>query len=120
MCCVMLHGQGLRCLQLAALVRGCYDLTCLLIFHMLRNRQGGWYEGAWRRGEREGDGARVSRAGAVSAGLWRSGALAEPADLAAVAPAVAAAQQAARAARGHVLHSHAARTEHITASTCFK
>ncbi len=62
-------------------------------------RQGGWYEGGWRRGERDGDGARMSRAGAVSAGLWRAGALAEPAELAAVAPAVAAAQAAAREAR---------------------
>lgn len=120
MCCVMLHGRGLRCLQLAALARVCYDPTCISIFHVPRNQQGGWYEGAWRRGEREGDGARVSRAGAVSAGLWRSGALAEPADLAAVAPAVAAAQQAARAARGHDPHPHAARTEHITASSCVK
>lgn len=62
-------------------------------------RQGGWYEGSWRRGERDGDGARLARSGAVSAGLWRAGALAEPGDLAAVAPAVAGAQQAARAAR---------------------
>jgi hypothetical protein len=51
----------------------------------------------------------MTRAGAVSAGLWRAGALAEPAELAAVAPAVAAAQAAAREARrSSLLRLHSA------------
>ena len=83
------------------LSRCCCALSaaCTGVLKRAAARQGGWYEGSWRRGERDGDGVRLSRAGAVSAGHWRAGALNEPGDLAAVAPAVAAAQQAARAAR---------------------
>jgi hypothetical protein len=61
--------------------------------------QGGWYEGEWCAGEREGAGARLMRNGALKAGRWRKGGLDRQLEPRECAPAVRAAQQAAAAAR---------------------
>lgn len=72
---------------------------------MVWDAQGGWYEGEWCAGEREGAGARLMRNGAVKAGRWRKGGLERQLEPRECAIAVRTAQKAAAAARRCALNA---------------